>query len=170
MHAPVCWEGWEARPGPGSVTPSTLGPGGSQGLAAEEGLALPAHGVDAERAAQGQLAGAHLVGLQVGAHQVSQGLQGTGNHGQREQMQPGNPPSPTLLTQTHTLQCHKPLCATRIGSTSALKLKTHQTDLKTSTQLQTLTANQHRRYLGEQGIPIERLCSSDVFNSTLKQK
>lgn len=58
------------RPHPGQRPP------GSQRLAAEERLGLPAHGVDAERAAQRQLAGAHLVGLQVGAHQVCQGLQG----------------------------------------------------------------------------------------------
>lgn len=164
----VCWEGWA---GPGRVP--RAGTGSSQGLAAEEGLALPAHGVDAERAAQGQLAGAHLVGLQVGAHQVSQGLQGTGK-GQRGQIQLGNPP-PAPLTHTHTLGCNKPLCAKHISSISALKLKTRQKlpeniHTQQETQLQTLTANQQSRYLGEQWISIQRLCSSDVFNSTLKQK
>lgn len=52
---------------PGAV-PSRL-------LAGEEGLGLPADGVDAERAAQRQLPGADLVGLQVRAHQVCQSLQ-----------------------------------------------------------------------------------------------
>lgn len=96
---------------------------GSQGLAGEERLGLPAHGVDAERAAQGQLAGAHLVGLQVGAHQVCQGLQGgwQWSEGANPAVQSPRPSPGTglpslcpLLTKTHQLRYQKPLCARQI--------------------------------------------------------
>ena len=50
------------------------GPPGSQLLAAEEGLGLPAGGVHAERTAQGQLRGAALLGLEVCVDQVGQRL------------------------------------------------------------------------------------------------
>lgn len=53
-----------------------MGPqAGSQLLAAEEGFSLPADGIYTERAAQRQLRGAQLVGLDVRVHQISQGLQ-----------------------------------------------------------------------------------------------
>lgn len=46
----------------------------SELLAGKEGFRLSAGGVCAERAAQRQLAGARLVGLQVGLDQVCQSL------------------------------------------------------------------------------------------------
>lgn len=53
---------------------SASGAPGSQLLAAEEGLGLPAGGVHAERTAQGQLRGAALLGLEVCVDQVGQRL------------------------------------------------------------------------------------------------
>lgn len=47
-----------------------------QRLAGEEGLGLSTGGVGAQRAAQRQLAGARLLGLEVGVDQVGQSLGG----------------------------------------------------------------------------------------------
>lgn len=43
-------------------------------LAGEEGFGLTAGGVDAQRTAEGELAGTRLVGLQMGLNQISQRL------------------------------------------------------------------------------------------------
>lgn len=51
--------------------------GGSEFLVGEEGLGLLADGVGAQRAAEGQLPGTRLVGLQVGLDQIRQRLDGT---------------------------------------------------------------------------------------------
>lgn len=46
-------------------------------LAGEEGFGLTAGGVDAQRTAEGELAGTRLVGLQMGLNQISQRLRET---------------------------------------------------------------------------------------------
>lgn len=51
-----------------------------QRLAGEEGLGLSTGGVGAQRAAQRQLAGARLLGLEVGVDQVCQSLRGERTH------------------------------------------------------------------------------------------
>ena len=59
----------------GCTSANPTGPqAGSQLLAGEEGFSLPADRIYTERTVQTQLRGAQLVGLDVGVHQISQGL------------------------------------------------------------------------------------------------